>query len=202
MRIIIATALLGTALAASPTMQTAERPSDALERPFAANGRITMDLSAGEYRISGSPDNRIRMQWSVRDSADLPHVRARADVSGSHATIVTNGPMNNFKVDMQVPSRADLYIRLTAGELRVKDIEGNKDIESHAGELDIDVGRADDYNRVDASVWAGELHATPYRITKEGLFRSFDWSGKGPYRLHAKLKAGEIRLRSKFPSEQ
>jgi hypothetical protein len=202
MRIILATAFLATALAAAATMQTAERPSDALERPFTANGRITMDLSAGEYRISGSADNHIRLQWTVRDSADLPHVRARADVSGSHAKIVTNGPMNHFKVEMQVPSRADLYIRLTAGELRLKDVEGNKDIESHAGELDIDVGRADDYNRVDASVWAGELHAAPYRITKEGLFRSFDWFGKGPYRLHAKLKAGEIRLRSKFPSER
>jgi len=203
MRIIVASALLGTALVASLSSQTPEsRPSDVLERPFAANGRISMDLSAGEYRISGSPDNRIRLQWSVRDARELSRVTARAQVNGSHAAITTDGPSNHFKVAIQVPSRADLYIRLTAGELVVKDIEGNKDIESHAGELDIDVGRADDYNRVDASVWAGELHAAPYRITKEGLFRSFDWFGKGPYRLHAKLKAGEIRLRSKFPSEQ
>lgn len=203
MRIIVATALLGSALAVSPSSQTVDaRPSDVLERPFASNGRITMDLSAGEYRITGNPDNRIRLQWSVRDAGQLSKVKARAEVNGSRATITTDGPSNNFKVAIQVPSRADLYIRLTAGELIVKDIEGNKDIESHAGELDIDVGRADDYNRVDASVWAGELSATPFRIAKEGLFRSFDWLGKGPYRLHAKLKAGEIRLHSKVPSEK
>ena len=203
MRIIVATALLGTALAVSPLSQTLDsRPSAALERPFPTNGRITMDLSAGEYRISGSPDNRIRLQWSVRDPGQLSKVKARADVNGSRAAITTDGPSNHFKVGIQVPSRADLYIRLTAGELVVKDVEGNKDIELHAGELDIDVGRADDYNRVDASVWAGELHAAPYRIAKEGLFRSFDWLGKGPYRLHAKLKAGEIWLRSKAPSER
>ena len=103
---------------------------------------------------------------------------------------------------MEVPSRADLYIRLTAGDLRLQNVEGTKDLESHAGELDIDVGRADDDGRVDASVWAGELNAAPYRITKEGLFRSFDWSGTGRYRLHARLKAGEIRLRSKTPSDR
>lgn len=203
MRMILATALLGTALVASPASQTTEtRASDGLERPFGANGRITMDLSAGEYRISGSPDNRIRLRWSVRYASDLAKVKARADVHGAQAAITTDGPSNNFKVAIEVPARADLYIRLTAGDLAVKDVEGNKDIESHAGELDIDVGRADDYNRVDASVWAGEVQAAPYRITKGGLFRSFDWIGKGPYRLHARLKAGEIRLHSKFPSER
>jgi hypothetical protein len=26
------------------------------------------------------------------------------------------------------------------------------------------------------------------------LFRSFDWKGKGPYRLHVHLKAGDVHL--------
>jgi len=201
MRIIAGTALLATALAVSPSSQTLESLSDSLERPFLTNGRINMDLSAGEYRITGSADNRIRMQWTVRYASDLAKVRARADVNATQARITTDGPSNHFKVSIQVPSRADLYVRLTAGELVLKGIEGNKDIESHAGELDIDVGRAEDYNRVDASVWAGELQAAPFRMFKEGLFRSFDWVGKGPYRLHAKLKAGEIRMHSKSSSE-
>jgi hypothetical protein len=200
MRILAGTALVATALAVSPSSQTLESLSDSLERPFPSNGRISMDLSAGGHRITGSPDSRIRLHWTVRYASDLSKVKARADVNNSQARITTDGPSNNFKVDIQVPSRADLYIRLTAGELVLKDIEGNKDIESHAGEIDIDVGRAEDYNRVDASVWAGELQAAPYSIFKGGLFRSFDWAGKGRYRLHAKLKAGEIRLHSKSAS--
>jgi hypothetical protein len=106
---------------------------------------------------------------------------------------MTDGP-DHFEVDIQVPSRADLYVRLTAGELTIEGIEGNKDVGLHAGELDIDVGRPEDYKSVSASVWAGELHATPYNENKEGLFRSFDWTGKGPYTLEARLKAGEVRL--------
>jgi hypothetical protein len=122
-------------------------------------------------------------------------VRAKADVRGREVSIMTDGP-EHFKVDITVPTRADLYIRLTAGELHVEHVEGNKDIGLHAGEIDIDVVRPEDYQSVSASVWAGELHAAPFNISKEGLFRSVSWTGKGKYRLDAKLKAGEVRLYS------
>jgi hypothetical protein len=199
MRKTIMTALIAAGLLASASAQTtqAERPSDSLDRPFTADGRIRMDLGAGEYRITGNQDNRIRLDWSVRNPDDLRKVKARADVQGRDAVISTEGPRNGFKVAIRVPSRADLYVRLTAGELSIESIEGNKDVELHAGEMRIDVGRPEDYSRVDASVWVGELHASPYHAQKEGLFRSFDWNGKGPYRLHAALKAGELRLYSK-----
>lgn len=199
-RISVAAAILVTALVALPSTQTRDsRPSDSLDRAFTSNGRITFDLSAGEYRITGSPDSRLRMKWSVRDPEDLAKVFAKADVRGREATVTTDGP-NNFKADIQVPSRADLYVRLTAGELTIEGIQGNKDVSLHAGELDIDVGRPDDYHSVAASVWAGEVHATPFQVSKEGLFRSFNWSGKGPYSLAAHLKAGEVHLRSRGDS--
>lgn len=196
MRVPYAAAILATALVTFPAAQASlsSNRSDSLEQAFVANGRIRMDLSAGEYRISGTPDHRIRMSWTVRDSDQLKKVRARADVRGSEATITTDGPQNQFRVNIDIPSRADLRIRLTAGELRIERVEGNKDISSHAGEIDIDVGNAEDYRRVEASVWAGELHMGPFGRDKEGLFRSVDWNGKGPYRLEARLKAGELRL--------
>ena len=190
------------ALLAGAWATAGERVSDSLERPFAANGRINMDLSAGEYRIIGADDNRIRLEWTVRDPEQLSSVKASADIHGKDARITTDGPTNHFRVAIQVPTRADLYIRLTAGELRVSNVRGNKDVESHAGEIDIDVGRPEEYHHVDASIWAGEIHAAPYRVSKEGLFRSFDWNGHGPFRLHAKLKAGELRLSSKLPAER
>ena len=79
-----------------------------------------------------------------------------------------------------MPERSDLYVRLTAGDIRIEDIRGNKDIELHAGDVRIDVGRADDYNSVDASVWAGDIKAEPFNTIKGGLFRSFEWNGKRP----------------------
>ena len=197
MRLAFAAAVLGTALVAAPVAQSTHdgRTWSSLDRPFNPNGRLRMDLVAGDYRIVGSQDNGIHLQWSLRDIDQLAKVHARADVHDRDARITTDGPSSKgLKFLMRVPARSDLYIRLTAGELRVDGIEGNKDIELHAGEIRVNVGRAEDYHHVDASVWAGELHAAPFQMFKEGLFRSFDWNGKGPYRLHARLKAGEVRL--------
>ena len=190
---------LGTVLVVTPAAQSRSqpRPSDSLEAPFVASGQISMDLSAGQYRISASPDNQIRLQWSVRNRDQLRGVEAYTDVDGSDATVVIDGPSNNFRVAIEVPARSDLSIRLSAGELSVEDIVGHKDIRLHAGELRIDVGHPEDYGHVEGSVWAGELQAAPYRIAKGGLFRSLDWRGDGEYRLRARLKAGELHLYSK-----
>lgn len=202
MRMVIVAAMLGTALVASPRLLATQDEdawrSASLERAFPQNGRIRMMLSAGDYEISGGAADRIQVQWSVRDADQLPKVRARLDVRNQEATITTDGPSSRgLRVTIRVPQRSDVYVRLTAGDLRLEDIRGNKDVELHAGDVRIDVGRAEDYHAVSASVWAGDIHAQPFQVIKGGLFRSFDWSGKGPYRLHAKLKAGDLRLYSK-----
>jgi hypothetical protein len=203
MRYILATALVGAALVAAPGLdaQQSSRTSGSLERDFAGNGKISMDLSAGDYRITGTADKKIRLAWTIREEDRATTVVAGADIRGSEARIVTDGPMNHFRVSIEVPQRSDLYIRLTAGELRLDRVEGSKDVELHAGEMRIDVNRATDYRTVDASIWAGEIHAAPFNVHKEGLFRSFDWRGTGAYTLHARLKAGEMRLSESLPKK-
>jgi hypothetical protein len=205
MRSAFIASILGVILAASPAEQGGSQPprlSDSLERAFAPGGNVHMDLSAGGYRISGAKENRIHVLWRVRIAADLPRVLVRADVKGSEATLTTDGVRNGFEAEIQVPIRSGLRVRLTAGDLTIEGIEGNKDIESHAGDLTIDVGRAEDYSRVDASLWAGDLEAPPFNVSKGGLFRSFDWKGHGAYTLHAHLKAGDLRLLSRRPAER
>lgn len=44
-------------------------------------------------------------------------------------------------------------------------------------------------------IYVSVMNAGPFGAVREGLFRSFDWSGTGRYRLNAHLKAGELRLR-------
>jgi hypothetical protein len=198
MRARLAAAILGTTLAVSAVSAQDARTSSSLERPFAANGRVTMDLVAGDYHITGGPQNRVRLDWSVRDAEALAKVEARADVRDADLRITTNGPSNrSLKFTIQLPIQSDLYVRLSAGDLTIEGIRGNKDVELRAGDLRIDVGRAEDYNKVDAGLWAGDLKASAFQIYKEGLFRSFDWSGNGPYRLHAHLLAGDLYLYSK-----
>lgn len=199
MRVPVAAAMLGTVLVASASSQTSTRPSDSLERPFVQNGRVRIGLGAGDYVITGSQENRIHVAWSAREPATLAKVHAQAEVRGSDATITADGPNNNsgLRFTIRVPNQTDLYVRLTAGDITIENVRGNKDVELHAGDLRIDIGRAEDYHHVDASLWAGEIDAAPFNASKGGLFRSFDWNGSGPYRLHAKLKAGDLRLHTK-----
>jgi hypothetical protein len=78
----------------------------------------------------------------------------------------------------------------------VEEVIGNKDVELHAGDLTIGVGRLGDYAHADASVLAGELTASAFGINKDGLFRSFEKDNpSGKYRLHAHVGAGDLVLR-------
>ena len=204
MRLLLpALALAASALVAAPAAQSdaPSRPSDALDTPFAANGTISMRLSAGGYRISAGRDDRIRLRWSVRRQSQLSEVEAYAEVDGAEATVVMDGPANEFRAVIEVPARSDLHLRLSAGELSIEDIVGDKDIRLHAGEIRIDVGDPAAYRRVRGSVWAGELRAEPFRRRTGGLFRSLDWRGDGEHDLRVRLKAGELRLYSKSAAD-
>jgi hypothetical protein len=196
MRGLIAAATAAVVVVAASAQEP--RTSGSLERSFAANGSVKMDLVAGDYQITGTADNRVRLEWTARDADALARVRASADVRDREIRITTDGPSSkSLRFTIQVPNQSDLYVRLSAGDLTIEGIRGNKDVELRAGDLRIDVGRAEDYGKVDAGLWAGDLKASAFQIVKEGLFRSFDWSGSGSYRLHAHLMAGDMYLYSK-----
>lgn len=168
--------------------------SDRLERAFVSGGKIVMDLSAGGYRIEGTSDADIRVRWHTRDPDDMERVRARLDVTGREAAIRLDGRGNNFRATIELPERSDIVLRLSAGEIVIRGIEGNKDIDMWAGDITVAVGEPNRYSRVETSVRAGDISASPFRVTKSGLFRSFTYDGKGPYRLRVKLMAGDLKL--------
>lgn len=167
--------------------------SNRLAKPFVSAGRVYMSLSAGGYRIEGSADKEIRVRWQTGDP-DETKVRAKLEVKGRDATLRMDGPSNNFRVVIQVPERTDLVIRLSAGDLDVRRVEGSKDVDMWAGDVTIEVGEAARYRRVEASVRAGEITSSPFNVSKGGLFRSFEFDGKGPYDLRVKLMAGDLKL--------
>jgi hypothetical protein len=134
------------------------------------------------------------MTWAVKNQDDLQKVRAKIDVYKNEATVSADAPHGDFHVTVEVPSASDLVVRLSAGDLNIVGISGSKDVESHAGDMNIHVGDAKDYGRVDASVNAGDLNAEAFGQSKGGLFRSFKWNGPGKYRLHVHLGAGDVNL--------
>jgi hypothetical protein len=167
---------------------------DSLDTEFVDNGRITMQLSAGTHDIIASPDNHIRVRWSVSKQSDLKKVDARTDVNGSSAKIDIEGEGNNFRTVIEVPRHSDLVVRVTAGDLSIEEIIGDKDIRLRAGDLSIEVGDADNYAHVEGSLWAGDIDAGPFKYDSGGLFRSIEWQGSGKHELRFHLYAGDVKL--------
>ena len=95
-----------------------------------------MRLGAGGYTIEGSPDPVVRLAWETRDPTDARRVRAEIRTDGNEATIETSGPHNGFTVVIRIPQRSDLWVKLTAGDLKVGSVEGHKHVTALAGDLD------------------------------------------------------------------
>lgn len=163
-----------------------------VEAQFVPGGRIHMDLCSSGVDLIGKDEGKLRVSYEP----DRGNVKVRIHTSGDHADlIVSDCPRNNFRVTIEVPKSSALYVRMMAGELTVRDISGDKDVALHFGQLTMDVGKPEGYAHVDASVNSGEINASAFHIEKGGLFRSFDRSGPGKYRLHAHVGAGELDLR-------
>lgn len=167
----------------------------AVDKAFAPGGTITMKLAAGDYQISGRSDQKIRVAWRVDHAEDASRVKAEADIRGTTALVATTGVKNGMHFTIDVPARSDIDVDLSAGDLEIRGIEGSKKVGSWAGDVSIDVGKAEQYREVEVSVRAGDLSAKPFNVMQGGLMRGFKWSGQGRYVLQVKLFAGDLTLR-------
>jgi hypothetical protein len=185
-------AVLAVALSLAPVSLTSQTSGNPAEKDFVSGGKVEITLESGDYNIRASADNRIHVRWNEASRA-----RVKLTTNGKSADLrVENTPNNNFHATIEVPALTDLRIRLTAGDMSVAGIKGDKDIEANAGDLNISVGSSSDWGDVDASVTAGDIHAPAFQAAKGGLFRSLNWKGPGKYRLHVHVMAGDVNLKN------
>ncbi len=171
---------------ATPALSTA--------RAFTAGGTIHMDLSAGDYSIRATSQDQIHATGTCNDPDEQSRMRADIRINGGEARVITRGPHNNTHFTIEVPRHSNLVIRLSAGNLEIGRIEGDLDVSSHAGDVNIQVGRASDYRSVEASVYAGDVNAPAFGESKSGLFRTLHWSGGGTHKIYAHVGAGDLNL--------
>jgi hypothetical protein len=195
------TTVAAALLVSAGTPQTKLSVSNLYDHPFdvdfSSGQQIRLDFRSGEFRIVGSDANKISVRATgqnaekARDmTVTFKHFGYRADLQISSGAL-KDGPA----ITVEVPKVSSLFVRMPFGDLTVEGVSGDKDVELHAGDLKIAVGDAADYARVDASVNAGDLLAAPFGESKDGLFRSFQKTGTGRYKLHAHLGAGNLNLR-------
>ena len=167
------------------------------ETPFRTGGELQMHLRSGDIDIKGTDTDKIVVSCDLQAFERAGDVRIGFRSAGKSGTLrVSGGPTSNFHVRIEVPRNTHLFVRSPAGDLKMSGVVGNKDVEMHAGDLTIAVGRASDYSHADGSVLVGDLVAPAFAINKDGLFRSFEKDNRtGKYRLHAHVGAGEVILR-------
>jgi hypothetical protein len=176
------------------------RVKDLQNHPFAVDfpsgSKLRLHLRSGEFRIVGHKDNKITIHLAGRNADNARELTVQFKRWGTEGDLhIFGGPKNELVVTVEVPSSTMLFIRMPAGDLSVDGVSGDKDIELHAGDLNISVGDAADYGHVDASVLSGDLEAAPFHESHGGLFRSFEKHGAGKYTLHAHVGAGDLTLR-------
>jgi hypothetical protein len=163
---------------------------------FPSGGHLDLHIRSAEIHIVGSDENKITVRAGGRHGSDSSDIRARFQRSDRSGELrVIGGPSSDVTITVQIPKNSDLLVRIFAGDVEVEGIRGSKDIELQAGNLEIAVGDAADYSQVKASVTTGAIEAEPFGESRGGLFRSFEKSGSGQYKLLAHVGAGDLTLK-------
>jgi len=193
--------LCALALSTLPTVaadrtEISERGKPHFEAPVPPGARMELHVRSGNVHIAGSEDGKLSVDISGKNRDKIEDLRYRlVNTSGNSEFHLSGGPHNDLQIEIRVPRNAELYARISAGDVTIENITGSKDVELHAGDLIIHVGNPDDYSRVEASVGAGDISAAPFHEEHGGLFRSFKKFGPGKFTLYAHVGAGDLTLR-------
>jgi hypothetical protein len=169
-----------------------------LDAPLQSRTALTIDSRPAGLEIVGTDQKTIHVTCTADDvdAAQQIHLQfsGLAD-AGKLAIIGGSARHGNVQVRIEVPRKTSLRVHMPAGQVKVEEIVGNKDIDLYAGQIKIFSTRDWNYRNVDASVDIGEVNARVYGVNKGGFFRSFtEKAMDGEYRLRAHVMTGQIEL--------
>jgi hypothetical protein len=174
----------------------AQNPSLSFKAEFEAGGSLRAHIRSGEVHIVGSDRDGITVRFEGPNASRGDEVTVSLKRSGSTGNLtIKGGPRNDFRVVVEIPRQTSLFVRVPFGELDIDGVTGDKDVEVHSGEVNIEVEDPEQFGHAEASVYAGELSAECFQVEKGGLFRSFKTTGNGNYRLHAHVGTGQLTLK-------
>lgn len=159
-------------------------------QPMRPGSKLSLDVSSGGIEITGSDAPELRIEATPTPGRG-PQIRV--GTSGPDTVVHVRRVPRNSMIHIDVPKDTYLEVSMGAGRLRVRGVEGNKDLTLRAGLMEIEAP-AEQYRSVDGFVLTGKLQADPMGIDTGGLFRRMSWRGSGRYSLNATLLSGKLRL--------
>ena len=189
--------LAGLARAEAPCGQT-------LDAPLRPRAVLRVHSRPAGLEIVGTDQAAIHVSCTSGDEGDAQRIRLRLQGNQDDETLTIAGDLlegNNLRVRIEVPRKTSLRVEMSAGEIKVEEIAGDKDIDLYAGRIAISSTHPWDYRSVDVSVSVGAVRAPVYGAEKGGFFRSITKeTADGEYSLHAHVITGEIALLGRSPS--
>jgi hypothetical protein len=189
--------LLGSSLAG--LAQTEVACGEVLNGPLRSRAVLTIDSRSAGLEIVGTDQEGIHVACKADDAENAWHDRIRLSGNQDDSKLTISGSSvrnGNFEVRIEVPRKTSLRVHMPAGEVKVEDVAGDKDIDIYAGQITISSTRPWDYRTVHLSVDIGAVKAPVYGADEGGFFRTFSKTiSNGEYGLYAHVITGEIDLR-------
>jgi hypothetical protein len=172
-----------------------------LDAPLRPRTVLKIQSRPAGLEIVGTDQAGIHVSCTSGETGDAQRIRFKLQENSNDETLTIKGDLhkgNDLRIRIEVPRKTSLRVEMSAGEVKVEEIEGDKDIHLYAGQITVSSTRTWDYRNVDVSVIIGAVNAPVYGEQKGGFFRSItkDTAG-GEYSLHAHVTTGEIDLLGK-----
>jgi hypothetical protein len=173
-----------------------------LSSPLHSRSVLTVESRPAGLEFAASDDEMVHVTCSSSDADLAQHIHLKFSRSASDSKLVVDGGHinnhGNLKIRVEVPRKTNLQIRMPAGEVKIEDIVGDKDVEIHAGHILIASREVWRYKKLDLSVSIGSLNAPAYGVKDGGFLHTLKQeTTDGEYRLHASVGTGEIELSGK-----
>jgi hypothetical protein len=183
--------------------QSSSTCDQTLTAPMQPRAFLFIDSRPAGLEVVGTdlPELRVtcKHEGSSNYDPDRIHLRFSPNSTGGKLSIEGThfAHENNLQIRIEVPRKTNLAVRIPAGEVKLNEVAGDKDVYVYAGQITIS-DHDWNYRSVDASVSIGQVNAPMYNAEKGGFFRSISkQSPEGAYRLHAHVTTGQIDLRGR-----
>ncbi len=183
--------------------QTEVACGQTLDAPLRSRAVLTIDSRSAGLEIVGTDQAAIHLSCTADDVEEAHQIRIRFSGNQDDGKLTISGgslQQSNLKIRIEVPRKTSLRVQMPAGEVKVEEIAGDKDIDLYAGQITISSAHLWDYRNVHVSVDIGEVKAQVYGTDKGGFFRTFTkQTADGEYSLHAHVMTGQIDLIGTHP---
>lgn len=183
--------MVGLAQSAVPCGQT-------LGAPLRPNATLSINSISAGIEIVGTDQNTVRVSCSADDMDSARQVQLQLTGTPTGAKLTFTGSHlrhGKLTVRIEVPRKTNLGLEMAAGDVKVGEVVGDKDLTLRAGAITVSSSHASNYKDVNASVAIGEVNISPDGEAKGGFFRDFrKQNPHGQYRLHAHVTTGKIVL--------